>query len=106
MKERELKDRLARYRQTKLRVIGRKSGKTISIPSCSILHHLMTFLFSSRHFLWRWHGECFARTRGQGSQALLKYRLVNWELLTTCACRLPLRRRSPWLGGIMDHQDQ
>jgi hypothetical protein len=27
-----LKDRLARYRQIKLIVIGRKSGKTISIP--------------------------------------------------------------------------
>ncbi len=27
-----LKDRLARYRQIKLSVIGRKSGKTISIP--------------------------------------------------------------------------
>ena len=27
-----LKDRLARYRQVKISVIGRKSGKTISIP--------------------------------------------------------------------------
>jgi len=32
MKESELKDRLARYRQIKLSVIGRKSGKTISNP--------------------------------------------------------------------------
>jgi hypothetical protein len=31
MKESELKDRLARYRQIKISVIGRKSGKTISI---------------------------------------------------------------------------
>jgi deazaflavin-dependent oxidoreductase (nitroreductase family) len=32
MKESELKDRLARYRQIRLSVIGRKSGRTISIP--------------------------------------------------------------------------
>jgi len=28
----DLKDRLARFRQIKISVIGRKSGKTISIP--------------------------------------------------------------------------
>ena len=32
MKEMELENRLARYREIKLSVIGRKSGKTISIP--------------------------------------------------------------------------
>jgi hypothetical protein len=32
-----LKDRLARYRQIKLSVIGRKSGKTISIPVWFVL---------------------------------------------------------------------
>jgi hypothetical protein len=32
-----LKERLARYRQIKLSVIGRKSGKTISIPVWSCL---------------------------------------------------------------------
>ena len=32
MKESELKSRLARYRQIKISVIGRKSGHTISIP--------------------------------------------------------------------------
>jgi len=37
MKETELKDRLARYRQVKLSVIGRKSGKTISIPVWFVL---------------------------------------------------------------------
>jgi deazaflavin-dependent oxidoreductase (nitroreductase family) len=31
-KSNDLKERLARYRQIKLSVIGRKSGKTISIP--------------------------------------------------------------------------
>ena len=32
MKESELKDPFARYRQIKVSVIGRKSGQTISIP--------------------------------------------------------------------------
>jgi len=32
-----LKDRLARYRQIKITVIGRKSGKTISIPVWFVL---------------------------------------------------------------------
>src|SRR5438477_11191220 len=40
-----LKERLARYRQIKISVIGRKSGKTISIPvwfvlECDTLHLL------------------------------------------------------------------
>jgi deazaflavin-dependent oxidoreductase (nitroreductase family) len=37
MKESDLKDRLARYRQIKISVIGRKSGKTISIPVWFVL---------------------------------------------------------------------
>jgi len=37
VKESELKDRLARYRQIKLSVIGRKSGQTISIPVWFVL---------------------------------------------------------------------
>jgi deazaflavin-dependent oxidoreductase (nitroreductase family) len=32
MKNNDIKDRLARYHQIKISVIGRKSGKTISIP--------------------------------------------------------------------------
>jgi hypothetical protein len=32
VKETELKDRLPRYRQIKISVIGRKSGRTISNP--------------------------------------------------------------------------
>jgi hypothetical protein len=37
VKKNDLKDRLARYRQIKLSVIGRKSGKTISIPVWFVL---------------------------------------------------------------------
>ena len=32
-----LRDRLARYRQIKISVVGRKSGRTISIPVWSVL---------------------------------------------------------------------
>ena len=37
MKENELKSRLSRYRQIKLSVIGRKSGRAISIPVWFVL---------------------------------------------------------------------
>lgn len=37
MKESELKSRLARFRQIKISVIGRKSGQTISIPVWFVL---------------------------------------------------------------------
>ena len=37
MKEAELKSRLTRYRQIKISVIGRKSGRTISIPVWFVL---------------------------------------------------------------------
>jgi deazaflavin-dependent oxidoreductase (nitroreductase family) len=36
-KKNDLEDRLARYREIKLSVIGRKSGKTISIPVWFVL---------------------------------------------------------------------
>jgi deazaflavin-dependent oxidoreductase (nitroreductase family) len=37
VKRNELKDRLPRYRQIKLSVVGRKSGKTISMPVWFVL---------------------------------------------------------------------
>jgi len=37
MKNSDLKDRLARYREIKLSVTGRKSGKTISVPVWFVL---------------------------------------------------------------------
>ena len=37
MKGNDLKERLAGYRQIKISVIGRKSGKTISIPVWFVL---------------------------------------------------------------------
>ena len=37
MKENELKSRFSRYRQIKISVVGRKSGRTISIPVWFVL---------------------------------------------------------------------
>jgi hypothetical protein len=44
VKESELKSRLARYRQIKLSVIGRKSGKTISNPVWFVLEGKKLYL--------------------------------------------------------------
>ena len=44
----DLKARLARYRQMKLSVIGRKSGKTISIPVWFVLEGEKLFLLPVR----------------------------------------------------------
>ena len=43
-----LKDRLARYRQIKISVIGRKSGKTISIPVWFVLEGKKVYLQGSK----------------------------------------------------------
>jgi deazaflavin-dependent oxidoreductase (nitroreductase family) len=43
-KKNDLKDRIARYREIKLSVIGRKSGKTISIPVWFVLEGENMFL--------------------------------------------------------------
>ncbi len=44
MKESELKSRLARYREIKISVIGRKTGQTISIPVWFVLDGEKLFL--------------------------------------------------------------
>ena len=41
-----LKERLARYRQIKLSVIGRKSGQTISVPVWFVLETEKLYLLS------------------------------------------------------------
>ena len=51
----DLKDRLARYRQIKLSVIGRKSGKTISIPVWFVLEKEKLFLLPVRGSDTQWY---------------------------------------------------
>ena len=46
----ELKDRLTRYRQIKLSVIGRKSGRTITIPVWFVLEGEKLYLLPVQGF--------------------------------------------------------
>jgi deazaflavin-dependent oxidoreductase (nitroreductase family) len=50
-----LKDRLARYRQIKISVIGRKSGKTISIPVWFVVREDKLFLLSVHGSDTQWY---------------------------------------------------
>ena len=50
-----LKDRLARYRQIKISVIGRKSGRTISIPVWFVLDGQKLYLLPVRGSDTQWY---------------------------------------------------
>src|ERR1700686_4067007 len=50
-----LKDRLSRYRQIKISVIGRKSGKTISIPVWFVLEGETLFLLPVQGSETQWY---------------------------------------------------
>jgi len=51
----DLKDRLARYRQIKLSVIGRKTGQTISIPVWFVLEGEKLYLLPVRGSETQWY---------------------------------------------------
>jgi len=51
----DLKDRLARYRQIKLSVIGRKTGQTISIPVWFVLVGEKLYLLPVRGSETQWY---------------------------------------------------
>ena len=55
MKESELKSRLARYRQIKLSVIGRKSGRTISIPVWFVMENEKLYLLPVQGSDTQWY---------------------------------------------------
>ena len=50
-----LKERLARYRQIKLSVIGRKSGKTISVPVWFVLEGEKLYLLPVKGSDTQWY---------------------------------------------------
>ena len=54
-KKNDLKERLARYRQIKLSVIGRKSGKTISNPVWFVLEGEKLYLLPVRGSETQWY---------------------------------------------------
>ena len=51
----DLKERLARYRQIKISVIGRKSGKTISIPVWFVLENDNLYLLPVQGTDTQWY---------------------------------------------------
>jgi len=53
--ESELKERLARYRQIKLSVIGRKSGRTISVPVWFVLEGERLYLLPVQGSDTQWY---------------------------------------------------
>ena len=55
MKKNDLKDRLARHRQIKLSVIGRKSGLTISIPVWFVLEGEKLYLLPVQGSDTQWY---------------------------------------------------
>ena len=55
MKENDLKDRLTRYRRIKLSVIGRKSGRTISIPVWFVLEAEKLYLLPVQGSDTQWY---------------------------------------------------
>ncbi len=73
MKNSELKERLARYRQIKLSVIGRKSGKAISMPVWFVLEGQSLFLLPVRGSHTQWYKNVLSnpsiRVDARGSQA-------------------------------------
>ncbi len=55
MKESELKSHLTRFRQIKLSVVGRKSGKTISIPVWFVLEDNKLYLLPVKGSDTQWY---------------------------------------------------
>jgi deazaflavin-dependent oxidoreductase (nitroreductase family) len=69
-----LKDRLSRYRQIKISVIGRKSGKTISIPVWFVLDGEKLYLLPVRGSDTQWYKNVLKKpsirnyARGAGAE--------------------------------------
>ena len=73
MKENKLKARLARYRQIKLSVIGRKSGRTTSIPVWFVLEGEKLYLLPVQGSNTQWYRNVFRnpsiRIEARGAEA-------------------------------------
>lgn len=78
MKENELKARLARYRQIKITVIGRKSGRTISIPVWFVFEGEKLYLLPVQGSDTQWYRNVLKnpqiRVDARGAEA--KFRVV------------------------------
>jgi hypothetical protein len=76
-----LKDRLARYRQIKLSVIGRKSGRTISIPVWFVLEGEKLFLLPVEGSDTQWYRNALRnpsiRIDARGAEAGLRVKPIT-----------------------------
>jgi deazaflavin-dependent oxidoreductase (nitroreductase family) len=69
-----LKDRLARYRQIKISVIGRKSGRTISVPVWFVLEDEKLYLLPVQGSDTQWYRNVLKNpsirvdARGEGAE--------------------------------------
>jgi deazaflavin-dependent oxidoreductase (nitroreductase family) len=80
-KNNALKDRLARYRQIKLSVIGRKSGKTISNPVWFVLEGETLYLLPVQGSGTQWYKNALKNPEIQvdarGAEAELKAKPIT-----------------------------
>src|SRR5438552_15015147 len=76
-----LKDRLTRYRQIKLRVTGRKSGKTISMPVWFVLEEDKLYLLPVRGSDTQWYKNVLQnpslRIDARGAEAELRAQPIS-----------------------------
>jgi deazaflavin-dependent oxidoreductase (nitroreductase family) len=76
-----LKERLARYRQIKISVIGRKSGKTISIPVWFVLEGDKLYLLPVQGSDTQWYKNVLKnpkiRIDARGSEAKLEAKPIT-----------------------------
>jgi hypothetical protein len=74
VKENDLKERLTRYRQIKLSVLGRKSGQTISIPVWFVLEGDLLYLLPVQGSDTQWYKNILQNpslgieARGEGAR--------------------------------------
>jgi deazaflavin-dependent oxidoreductase (nitroreductase family) len=77
----ELKDHLARYRQITISVIGRKTGKTISVPVWFVLEGDQLYLLPVRGSETQWYRNVLHNPRlrisARGPEAELKAKPVT-----------------------------
>lgn len=78
---RDLKDRLSRYRQVKLSVIGRKSGKTISNPVWFVAEGDRLYLLPVRGSDTQWYRNVFKnpsiRIDARGAEAEFSVKAIT-----------------------------
>ena len=81
MKNSELQARLSRYRQIKLSVIGRKSGKTISNPVWFVAEGETLYLLPVHGSDTQWYKNVLRnpaiRIEARGAQAELRAKAIN-----------------------------